>query len=147
MHIPAHSKVGNFIYLFNLFTQKIYNGGRFKPFPYLKADGKIGRWAYVYDGKWVYSPALMADYRNEQPLGSPAFSAFGYDFYLFAGTNLSEAKETKQEGTFRVKNDVKYLAQVLATAWRELGGTAKLERDYDALVCVGKGDVWVSLYV
>jgi hypothetical protein len=147
MHIPSHSEVGRFIYLFNLFTQKVYNGGRFKEFPYPNAEGKIGKWAYAHDGSWLYSPALMVDYRNEhEPFGSQAFSAFGYDFYLFAGLNLSEAKETKQSGTFTVKNDAKYLAQAVADAWTKLGGKAKLQKDFDALICVGKGDVWVSLY-
>jgi hypothetical protein len=154
--IEAHGKVGDFIFWFNLFCQKVYNGGVLR----LKneaeeeePDGTIGKYVYVNDGSWTELPALSVDYRNGfLPFGSYVFTveghAFtaGFDFYLYRGVNRSEVKEPKQEGTFRVKNDAKFLAQKVAEAWRRLGGTAKLKRDHNALVCVGKSGVWVSLY-
>ena len=150
--IQGHGNIGRFIYWFNLLCQRIYNGGVLEPLRgYGEVDGevegKIGDFAYIKDGAWVETPALMANYRNGyQPNGSKAFSAFGYDFYLFRGVNLPEAKGEKAEGTFRVNNDAKYLAQQVVNAWRKLGGNAKLERDPNALVCVGRDDLWLSLY-
>jgi hypothetical protein len=146
--VQSHDQVGRFIYWFNLLCQRIYNGGVLEPFQNEKVTRtKIGKYAYTQDGFWVELPAITVDYRNGyQPNGSKAFSALGYDFYLFRGLNYPEAKEPKAEGTFRVCNDSKYLAQQVAIAWRKLGGKAKLERDQNALVTIGKGDVWVSLY-
>jgi hypothetical protein len=146
--VQAHGEVGRFIYWFNLLSQRIYNGGVLEPFQNEKVTKtKIGKYAYTQDGFWVELPALAVDYRNGyQPNGSKAFSALGYDFYLFRGLNYPEAKQPKQQGTFRVNNTAEYLAQQVAVAWAKLGGKAKLEKDYNALVCIGKGDVWVSLY-
>jgi hypothetical protein len=148
--IQGHGDAGRFIYLFNLLCQRLYSGGVLEPLRG-EADAigaKIGDFAYVKDGTWVELPALSLDYCNGYvPYGSRAFSAFGCDFYLFRGIALSpEEKKPKEEGTFRVKNDAFYLAQLTANAWRKLGGTAKHERDLQALVCVGAGDIWVSLY-
>ena len=146
--IQAHEEIGRFTYWFNLLSQKVYRGGRLEPLRGdAVADGKIGEYAYAEDGSWVELPALTIDYHNgHAPFGSKAFTAFGYDFYLFRGINCPEAKEVKREGTFRVNNDKRYLAEQVAIAWRKLGGTAKLGKDPNALVCVGSGGVWVSLY-
>jgi hypothetical protein len=147
--VQSHDQVGRFIYRFNLLCQRIYNGGVLEAFQNETATkAKIGNYAYTQDGFWVEIPALTVDYRNGfQPNGSKAFSALGYDFYVFRGLNYPEAKQPKRQGTFRVNETAEHLAKQVAVAWQKLGGKAKLEKDLNALVCVGKGDVWVSLFV
>jgi hypothetical protein len=154
--LEAHGEVGDFIFWFNLLCQRVYSGGllRLRSEAETEPEGTIGRYAYVNDGSWVEVPALSVDYRNGfLPFGSyvfsvegHGFSASGCDFYLYGGISYPEAKQPKQEGTFRVKNDAKFLAEKVVQAWRKLGGTAELKKDHSALVCVGKEDVWVSLY-
>jgi hypothetical protein len=108
----------------------------------------------------VEVPALSVDYRNGfLPFGSyvfsvegHGFSASGCDFYLYRGISYPEAKQPKQEGTFRVKNDAKFLVEKTAQAWRKLGGTAELKKRPQCFsvrrkrgrlgfaVCVASGD-------
>jgi len=147
--VPSHNGEANrFLFWFNLLCQKLYSGGVLVPKEKnSNPDGKIGDYAFIREGHWVEIPALTIDYRNgHKPFGSKAFSALGYEFYVFRGVSYPEAKRSKETGTFRVGNGTQYLAQQVVSSWVKLGGKAKLEKDADALVCVGKGDVWLSLY-
>jgi hypothetical protein len=146
--IQGHEDVGRFIYWFNLLCQKLYYGGVLEKFQgEAVTRTKIGKYAYTQDGFWVELPALAPDYRNGyKPNGSKAFTAFGIDFYLFRGLSYSEGKQVKREGTFRVGNTAEYIAKQVANSWVKLGGRVSYTKDYGALICIGKGNLWLSLY-
>jgi len=144
--IQNHNDVGRFIYWFNKLCQRVFEGGKLEPFQADATETKIGIYGFK-DGSWIEIPAIAVDYRNGYvPNGSKAFSAFGMDFYLFRGLNCPEAKTAKQEGIFRVGNNPEYITKQVAIAWVKLGGKVAYIRDYGALICVGKGDTWLSLY-
>jgi hypothetical protein len=146
--IQAHQDVGRFVYWFNQLCQKLFDGGKLDTFQgEAVTENKIGQYAFTKEGEWIEIPALTIDYQNGyKPNGSKAFQAFGIDFYLFRGLNYPEAKATKTEGTFRVGNTAEYIAKQVANSWVKLGGRVSYTKDYGALITIGKGDLWLSLY-